>query len=162
MSSSDSRALQPPAFDPAAVPSKTGTGYPEPFREQVLRRSKKLLADAAGLKAFGVNLVRLEPGGWSSQRHWHTHEDELVYVLEGEVVLVTNAGEQILGPGMAAGFPAGKQDGHHFVNRTERAAVYLEIGNRVEADECFYPDIDMEWRMTPAGPAYVHRNGDPY
>lgn len=162
MSDHESRALELPALDPAAVPSRTSTSYPEPFREQVLRRSKKFLADAVGLKAFGVNLVRLEPGGWSSQRHWHTREDEMVYVLEGEVVLVTNAGDQVLGPGMVAGFPAGKPDGHHFINRTDRIAVYLEIGDRVAEDECFYSDIDMEWRSTPDGRAFVHRNGDPY
>jgi uncharacterized cupin superfamily protein len=162
MSTKEFPAPRPPAFDPAAVAARTGSGYPSPFREDVVGRVKRALGDAAGLKAFGVNLVRLEPGAWSSQRHWHTLEDELIYVLEGELVLVTDAGEQVLGPGMAAGFPAGKPDGHHLINRSDRPGLYLEVGSRADDDACFYPDIDMEWRRTPDGFAYVHRNGKPY
>ena len=122
-----------------------------------------ILGDALGLRHFGVNLVRLPPGLWSSQRHWHTHEDEFVYVVEGEVVLVTDAGERVLRAGMVAGFPAGRPDGHHFINRSNRDALFLEVGNRAREDAVFYSDIDMEWRPTPDGEGvYVHRDGTPY
>lgn len=154
--------LQSPALDPSTLPTKQGSRYPAPFREVVLARSKQIIGDALGLKAFGVNLVRLPPGAWSSQRHWHTHEDEFVYVVEGQVTLVTNAGEQVLGPGMVAGFPAGSQDGHHLINRSDKDAVFLEVGNRVDADECVYNDIDMELRLRNGEGVFVHKNGEPY
>jgi len=119
------------------------------------------LGDAAGLTQFGVNLMRLAPGAWSSQRHWHTHEDEFVYVLEGEVVLVTDSGEEVLRPGDCVGFKAGVPDGHHLQNRSERDAVFLEIGTRATAeDECFYPDIGMRALKNRAG--YVDWDGRPY
>src|SRR3546814_2178981 len=94
-------------------------------------------------RSFGVNLVRLPPGALSSQRHWHSQEDEFVYLLEGELTLITDSGEQVLKPGMAAGFPAGKGDGHHMVNNGKDWAVYLEVGNRSLDDETTYPDIDL-------------------
>ena len=150
--------LVPPALDPATVSSRTGTAYPEAFAAPCAARSKQALGNQLGLQAFGVNLVRLEPGSWSSQRHWHTREDEFVFVLEGEVTLVTDAGEQLLQPGMAAGFTAGKADGHHLVNRTDRVAVYLEVGDRTPDDEVTYPDIDLRHSDL----AFRHKNGEPY
>jgi uncharacterized cupin superfamily protein len=119
-----------PALDPMTVAERKGSGYPKPYNEPCMARSKRALGDAAGLVSIGVNLVRLEPGAWSSQRHWHSRDDEFVYVLEGELALVTEAGEQTLTPGMAAGFPAGKADGHHLINRGRKTAVYLEVGGR--------------------------------
>src|SRR5512142_1965965 len=110
------RKLNLPALDPASGPGRRGSGYPEPFRSRMGDRVKRALGDACGLTKFGVNLVTLGPGGQSALRHWHTLEDEFVYVLEGEVVLVTDAGEQRLTAGMCAGYPAGKRDGHHFLN----------------------------------------------
>ena len=108
-------------------------------------------------------MVELPPGCWSSQRHWHSHEDEFVYVLEGELTLVTDAGEQVLRAGMAAGFPAGQPDGHHLINRTDRPAVYLEVGTRREdVDEVDYPDIDMAVRQGPDGQRFVKKSGEPY
>jgi len=155
--------LAPPALDPETAPLRRGTDYPAPFHEPVAPREKRRLGDALGLSQFGVNLVTLPPGCWSSQRHWHTHEDEFVWVLDGELVLVSDAGEQVLGPGAAAGFPAGKADGHHLINRTDRPARYLEVGTcRDDVDEVFYPDIDMEVRQTERGQAYVKRSGEPY
>jgi uncharacterized cupin superfamily protein len=155
--------LSLPALDPKTAPRREGSGYPEPFREAVAARSWRTLGDALGLTQFGLNLVTLPPGCWSSQRHWHTHEDELVYMLEGELVLVTDAGEQTLGPGMAAGFPAGKPDGHHLVNRSDRPGVFLVVGTRATGrDETFYPDIDLEWRVRGDREGYVHRSGEPY
>ena len=156
-------SLKPPALDPDTVTPRTGTGYPEPFREPVMARRKRALGDALGLTHYGVNLVELPPGTWSAQRHWHSHEDEFIYVLEGELILVTDWGEQTLTAGMAAGFPAGKADGHHLVNRTEEAAVYLEIGDRSADDEVHYPDVDLLCRRRDDGErGFVHRDGEPY
>ncbi len=153
----------PPALDPASLPARTGSSYPEPWGSASGAREKRALGDALGLSAFGVNLVRLPPGAPSSQRHWHSHEDEFVYVLEGEVTLITDAGEQVLTPGMTAGFPAGKEDGHHMVNRSDDWAVYLEVGNRSPQDACHYPDIDLHLPAAPDGKyRFTHKNGEPY
>jgi uncharacterized cupin superfamily protein len=155
--------LQAPALDPQTVPPRRGSSYPEQFRAEVEGRIKRALGDATGVSQFGVNLVELPPGCWSAQRHWHTHEDEFVYVLDGELILVTDAGEQVLRTGMAAGFPAGRPDGHHLINRTDRPATYLEVGTRREdVDEVDYPDIDMAVRQTPEGQRFVKKNGEPY
>src|SRR3984885_9342026 len=126
-----------------------GTLYPTPFDQPCRTRERRKLGDAAGLKQFGVNLLRLPPGAWSSQRHWHTAEDEFVYVLEGEVVLVTDAGEETLRPGDCAGFKAGVEDGHHLQNRSKADVVLLEVGSRKAEDAGDYPDIDM--RFSPDG-----------
>src|SRR3546814_19569371 len=116
-----------PALDPATVEARKGSSYPEPWRSACGEREKQALGDALGLNAFGVNLVRLPPGALSSQRHWHSQEDEFVYLLEGELTLITDRGEQVLKPGMAAGFPAGKGDGHPMVNNDKDWAVSLEV-----------------------------------
>ena len=147
--------MQPPVLDPASLEPRTGSGYPEPYRSRVLPREKRAIGDAFGLTRLGVNLTRLMPGRESSMRHWHTHEDELVYVLEGEVALVTDAGEQVLRAGQCAGFAAGARDGHQLVNRGDRPAVYLEISNRDERDEAHYPDVDLHY----AGGAFTRRDG---
>jgi uncharacterized cupin superfamily protein len=117
-------------LDPDSVTPRVGSIYPAPFAEPLKGREKRALGDAAGLSQFGVNLVTLQPGAWSSQRHWHENEDEFIYVLEGEVTLITDAGEQVLKPGLAAGFPAGKTNGHHLVNRSDKPARYFEVGTR--------------------------------
>jgi uncharacterized cupin superfamily protein len=148
-------------IDIAAAPEKRGSGYPAPFHETGMRKFRKKLGDAAGLTQFGVNLLELEPGAWSAQRHWHTAEDEFVYVLEGEVVLKTDAGEEVLRAGDCAGFRAGDADGHCLVNRTDRVVKVLEVGGRrPEADAVDYPDIDL---MIPEGTRkYFHKDGTPY
>ena len=156
-------ALVLPALDPAAVPVRTETSYPEPFRSRVLPREKRRLGDACGLTHIGVNLSTLMPGKESSMRHWHTHEDEFVFVLEGEVVLRTNAGEQILSAGMCAGFPAGSTNGHQLVNRSDRPARYLEISNRDPEDRAEYPDVDLAYRKAPDGSAiFTRKDGERY
>jgi uncharacterized cupin superfamily protein len=143
------------------APGSQGSGYPSPFDEPCRQRFRRRLGDAAGLTQFGVNLLTLPPGAWSSQRHWHTVEDEFVYVVEGEVVLVTDAGEELLKAGDCAGFPAGAPDGHHLQNRSNRVATVLEVGSRRPADdEVFYSDIDM--RAPKGDVGYVHRDGTPY
>ncbi len=151
-----------PAIDAMSVEAHTGSSYPAPFDADCAGREKRRLGDAFGLTQFGVNLLRLPPGQWSSQRHWHHGEDELVYVLDGEVTLVTDAGEQTLRPGMVAGFKAGVPDGHHLVNRSGRDAVVLEVGTRLEQDPADYSDIDMLVRVVDGKERFVHRDGTPY
>jgi uncharacterized cupin superfamily protein len=155
-------ALTLPALDPGAVPERRGSGYPEPLRARVADRAKRALGDACGLTKFGVNLVTLGPGAQSALRHWHTLEDEFVYVLEGEVVLVTGAGEQVLSAGMCAGYPAGRPDAHHFVNRSGRAVRFLEVGSRIPGDDCFYPDDDLMWCRNEDGEYAAHKDGRRY
>ncbi len=154
--------LKPPALDPATLPVKTGSDYPEPFKAAVAGRERRALGDALGLENFGVNLTRLPPGCASSQRHWHSRQDEFVYIVEGEVVLVTDAGEQVLIAGMVAGFPAGTGDGHQLVNKSDRDAFYLEVGDRTSGDDVDYPDIDMLVRWIDGEKKYVHKDGTPY
>ncbi len=154
--------LHKPALDPATVTPRTDSGYPEPFRSRVLPREKRALGDALGLTRFGVNLTTLAPGKESSMRHWHTHEEEFVYVLEGEPTLVTDAGDQLLAPGTCAGFAAGSRDGHQFVNRGEVPAVYLEIGSRDDADTVHYPDVDLAWNAPGLPGRYSRKDGTPY
>jgi uncharacterized cupin superfamily protein len=150
-----------PKIDIENAPTRFGTGYPPPFDEPCRERKRWKLGDAAGLTQFGVNLLRLPPGAWSSQRHWHHGEDEFVWVLEGEGVLVTDAGEQALRPGDCAGFKAGVADGHHIQNRSDRELVLLEVGTRSPAvDGCDYPDIDLV--IAPGSSGYSHRDGAPY
>jgi uncharacterized cupin superfamily protein len=149
--------LKPPALDPASLSPRTGSGYPEPYRSRVLPREKRALGDALGLTRIGVNLTTLFPGKESAMRHHHTHEDELVFIVEGEVVLRTDEGEQTLTAGMCAGFPAGVANGHQLVNRSDRPARYLEISNREPADGVEYPDDDLAFRKTPDGAAVFSR-----
>jgi len=152
----------PPALDPAEVVATRGSSYPEPFRAAVAGRAKRALGDALGLANFGVNLVTVAPGDASSRRHWHRRQDEFVYVLEGELTLVTEGGEQVLGPGMAAGFPAAVADGHKLVNRGPRRAVYLEVGDRLPGDAVIYPDIDLAGAPGPDDFVFTHKDGTPY
>lgn len=149
-------------IEPQKVPSLVGTMYPPPFDRPCRARERRKLGDAAGLTQFGVNLQRLPPGTWSSQRHWHSLEDEFVYVLEGEVVLVTDAGEETLRAGDAVGFKAGVADGHHIQNRSTRDAVLLEVGSRHAADQSSYPDIDLRAPAHEKPAMYTHRDGTPY
>ena len=151
-----------PAVDPASVPEQHGSGYPEPFRSRMGERAKRRLGDACGLTKFGVNLVTLGPGAQSALRHWHTQEDEFVYVLTGEVVLVSDDGEQALGPGMCAGYPGGRKNGHHFINRSAAPATYLEVGNRIQGDNALYPDDDLMWGEDENGVFAAHKDGRRY
>jgi uncharacterized cupin superfamily protein len=135
--------LKLPAFDPSVVSETNFTSYPEPHRATNQTRYNRRLGDHAGLRNFGVNLTRIIPGGQSSYRHAHSRQDEFIFVLEGEVVLQTNDGEQTLKPGMCAGFAAGSGDAHRFVNRSATDAKLLVIGDRSSGDEITYPDVDM-------------------
>jgi uncharacterized cupin superfamily protein len=145
------KSLSLPALVPDSVSPRNSSGYPEPFRSRVLPREKRALGDALGLTKIGINLTSLPPGKESSMRHHHTHEDEFVFVVEGEVVLCTDEGEQTLTAGTCAGFPAGTPNGHALVNRSARVARYLEISNRDPADTAVYPDVDLAYSRDEAG-----------
>ena len=149
-------------IDIARVADDTSSTYPEEFRRDVIGRERKRLGNAAALTQFGVNLCRLKPGAASSHRHWHQHEDEFVYVLEGEVVLAENDGETILRPGDAAGWKAGVANGHRLINRSSRDAIFLEVGTRSPVERVDYPDIDMRAVRDEKGGGYVHKDGTPY
>jgi uncharacterized cupin superfamily protein len=144
-----------------SVPVVVGSGYPAPFDKACAARARQRLGTPAGLTDFGVNLLRLPPGTWSSQRHWHTAEDEFVFVVEGEVVLITDSGEETLRALDSAGFKAGVKDGHHLQNRSTRDALVLEIGSRKQHDEGEYSDIDMRFLRAGAGD-FAHKDGTPY
>jgi uncharacterized cupin superfamily protein len=149
-----------PKIDIAAVPERKGTGYPAPFDAPCADRVRQRLGDAGGLTDVGVNLMRLPPGNWSSQRHWHSEEDELVYVLEGELVLIEDGGETVLRAGDCAAFPKNSGNGHHMINRSATMAVYLEVGTRSPTDVITCSDIDM---MSPSiDGRFLHKDGTPY
>jgi uncharacterized cupin superfamily protein len=155
--------LARPALDPADVEPRSTCGYPEPFRSRVMPREKRPLGAALGLTKLGVNLTTLQPGKESSIRHFHTHDDEFVFVLEGELILRTDQGEQRLCAGMCAGFPAGSRDAHQLVNRSDRPARYLEIGSDDPADVPHYPDVDLAYQRGPDGRGFFARkDGSPY
>ena len=151
-----------PKIDIEKIALDTSTGYPSPFNKAVEGRSRKRLGNAAGLDQFGVNLCRLKPGAASSQRHWQQNEDEFVYVIEGEVVLCEDGGETVLKPGDAAGWKAGVPNGHCLINRSDRDAVFLEVGTRAASEKVTYPDIDMLFERSGSSRKYTRKSGEPY
>ena len=154
---------EPIAIRAADAPPRTKpSNYPEVFARRMAGRIKHPLGDLFGLSNFGVNLVRLTPGSVSSLRHGHTRQDEFIYVLEGTPVLVTNAGEMQLAPGMCAGFKAGNGDAHHLINRSDADVVYLEMGDRTPGDEGFYPDDDLKAVLGNGVWCFTHKDGTPY
>src|ERR1700754_4004395 len=149
-----------PKLDIAAIPGRKGSGYPAPFDTPCAERIRQRLGNAGGLTDFGVNLMHLPPGSWASQRHWHSHEDEFVYVLDGELVLIEDQGETLLRAGDCAAFAKNSGNGHHLVNRSDRMAVYLEMGTRHADDLTTCSDIDM--MSANADGRFVHKDGTPY
>jgi uncharacterized cupin superfamily protein len=149
-------------INPDNIPEVTSSNYPLVFQHLVAGRTKKRLGDVAGLTNFGVNLVTLKPGSCSSIRHWHSHQDEFIYIIQGEVTLITNSGETILQAGNMAGFAAGKPDGHHLINYSDAIAIYLEIGDRTAGDTANYPDTDLVAQHTSDGWMFLHRDGSLY
>jgi uncharacterized cupin superfamily protein len=146
-------------IDIASARARVGSRYPKPFDEPCRDKTRRRLGLAAGLTQFGVNLLELGPGACSSQRHWHAHEDEFVYVVRGPVVLVSDAGETMLNTGDCAGFKAGECNGHHLQNRAASTALILESARGGQGNpHAEYPDIDL--RVTEQG--YVHKDGRPY
>ena len=148
-----------PKLDLSLIAKRKGSSYPAPFDRECTERIRQRLGDAGGLTQFGVNLLHLPPGAWSSQRHWHTQEDEFVYVLSGEVVLITDQGEETLHPGDCAAFPKNRPDGHHFVNRSASPVLCLEIGTRMADDRGVYSDVDM---LVDPQRGFTHKDGTPY
>ncbi len=149
-----------PKVDVATVPERKGVGYPAPFDKLSADRVRQRLGNAGGINDFGINLMHLPPGNWSSQRHWHTHEDEFVYVLEGELTLIEDGGETILRAGDCAAFPKNTGNGHHMINKSGKMAVYLEVGSRWPEDVTTCSDIDM--MSTNADGRFTHKDGSPY
>lgn len=149
-----------PKIEIAQVPERKGVGYPQPFAAQSANRVRQRLGDAGQLEDFGVNLTRLPPGEWSSQRHWHSAEDEFVLLLEGELVLVEDGGETVLRAGEAAAFPKGTGNGHHLVNRSDFWAVYLEVGSRAQDDVATCSDVDLISNNRDG--RFRHKDGAPY
>lgn len=160
MHSSHHQELCMPKVDLASVPLRQGSGYPAQFAAPCAARTRQRLGDAGGLKDFGVNRMTLPPGGWSSQRHWHSHEDEFVYVLEGELTLIEDGGETVLRAGDCGAFPKGTGNGHHLINRSDAIAVYLEVGSRNPLDLTTCSDIDM--KSANSDGRFVHKDGTPY
>jgi len=153
-------SLHKPALNPLTLDPVSRTSYPEPYRSRVMPREKRLLGECLGLTKIGVNRTTLPPGRESSMRHWHTHEEEFIFILEGEVILRTDGGEQILKAGSCAGFPAGAADGHQLINRSDQPAVYLEVSNRDAEDTVYYSDPDVDMIATSRG--MTRRDGTPY
>ena len=151
-----------PKINITKIPGDTAVRYPAPFAEPLKGREKQKLGDAIGLTQFGVNLTTLKPGAWSAQRHWHKNEDEFIYVLQGEIVLVEDGGETVLKPGDAAGWKANAGNGHCLINRTDRDALYLEVGTRLAKESVVYPDVDMLLERDEHGARYLHKSGEPY
>lgn len=151
-----------PKIDISKIPVRSGSFYPAPFKPPHEGRHKRALGDAGGLTQFGVNLTRIAAGSASALRHWHETEDEFIYMLEGELVLIENDGETVLQPGDAAAFKAGSGNAHRLLNRSGRDAVYLEVGTRASADRVHYPDDDLLLERGPQSRRYLHKSGEPY
>src|SRR5438477_13095714 len=149
-----------PKIDIASVPQRRGSGYPAPFLLKAGERVRQALGDAGGLDDFGVNVLKLPPGAWSSQRHWHNAEDEFIWILSGEATLVTDEGELVLRAGDCAAFPKHRPNGHHLINKSTAMATVLEVGTRSGEDVCEYPDIDM--RIDARDGQYRRRDGTAY
>lgn len=149
-------------LDLASVPVKTGSIYPAPYGDQMTGRSSLRLGEAGGLTQFGANLVMLEPGARSSLRHWHAYEDEFVMVTEGDLVLVTDAGDTPMGPGDCAAFPAGVADGHCLVNRSDSVGRFLVVGSKTPHEVATYSDVDLMVTMEQGAATFTRRDGTPY
>lgn len=148
--------------DPMRLKPRTGAIYPGPLSEGFEGRLKRALTSRLGLTQFGVNLTTLQPGARSSLRHWHEREDEFIYMLEGELTLVTMEGEQTIRTSMAVGFPAGDRNGHCLVNKGSGVATYLEVGTRAQSDDVTYPDHDLMGEKRDGRFRFLHRDGEPY
>lgn len=144
------------------APRTKPSNYPEPFASRMAGREKRPLGDLFGLSNFGVNLTQLLPGAASALRHAHSKQDEFVYILHGHPVLLTNAGETQLAPGMCAGFKAGEENGHQLLNRTTEKVIYLEVGDRSAGDAVMYPDDDIQAILIEGKWQFAHKDGSPY
>ena len=160
--SKDTRTGKDMVVDPAELPVESGTPYPAPHDAIVQGRHRSRLSPVLGLTKFGVNVLRIEPGAQSSARHWHSEQDEFVYVLEGEATFVTDEGDTIVKAGMAAGFPAGNPNGHTLVNRSNSDVLVLEVGDRPVSEDVEYPDIDMANAVRDGKPNFTRKDGSAF
>src|SRR5437016_8638034 len=151
-----------PKIDIAKIAPRLGSSYPQSFKAPIVGREKTALGDAAGLTQFGVNLTRLKPGAASALRHWHETEDDFIYVLQGEIMLIEDGGTTVLLPGDAAGFQAGVPNGHHLVNKSQRDALYLEVGTRAKRERAHYADVDLVCDRDESGFRFSRRSGELY
>jgi uncharacterized cupin superfamily protein len=149
-----------PKIEMTQLAEKSGSSYPAELRKPCEGRHWRSLGDVAGLTQFGANLMRVEPGSWSSLRHWHEQEDEFLIMVSGELVLVEDEGETPMRPGDCAGFPKGSGNGHHLVNRTQQDGVFLVVGTRAPNERCHYPDVDLLFVEDGDGPRYTSRSGE--
>jgi len=149
-------------IDQSSLTRKTGSDYPEPYASMMKKRSYLMLGDAGGLTQFGANITILEPGGMSSMRHWHMNGDEFVMVTKGEVVMVTDDGETVMHAGDCSAFPAGVENGHHFINKTDTEARFLVVGTRVSEDTVYYSDVDMMVKDTDGVGEFTRKDGSPF
>jgi uncharacterized cupin superfamily protein len=150
-----------PKIDIAKIPAQQIASYPKEFAAVIAGREKQKIGDVVGLTQFGVNITRIKAGAASALRHWHEHEDEFIYMLEGELVLKENDGETVLKPGDAAGFKAGSGIAHCLINRTTRDAVYLEVGTRAKNERVHYPDVDFMMERDETSRRYFRKSGEP-
>jgi uncharacterized cupin superfamily protein len=151
-----------PKIDISKLAARAATNYPDAFKHVVEGREKTALGNAVGLTQFGVNLTRMKPGAASALRHWHENEDEFVYILQGELVLVEDEGETVLKPGDCAGFKANVPNGHHLLNKSNTDALYLEIGTRAQSERAHYPDVDLKFERDENNVRILHKSGEPY
>jgi uncharacterized cupin superfamily protein len=152
----------PSAIKATDAPKREGSRYPEPFHEICMARTKHLLGNEFGLTQFGVNLAIIQPGAWSSQRHWHENEDEFIYVIEGEITLSDDDGDHLLTPGMCAGFKANNGNGHCLKNLSDKPVKYLEVGTRLSNETAWYSDIDMKVSVVANVQKFTKKDGSPY
>lgn len=146
-----------------ALPPETDNFLPEPFSTRLGKSEWRALSDHFGLSHFGVSLEVLSPDAQSALRHWHTKSDEFVYILEGELTLITDGSEKVLGPGMCAGFKANDENGHHLVNKSGKPATFIVVGSRTQNDKVHYPDDDIQWLADKSGkPKAAHKDGSLY
>lgn len=148
-----------PVIDQGKAPRKTGSIYPEPYAAMMEGRSSLRLGEAGGLTQYGVNLVVLEPGALSSLRHWHQNEDEFVWIVEGECILVEDQGETLMRPGDCAAFPAGAPNGHHFLNRSDRVAKFLVVGTKAAQEVATYSDVDLRVELGCGKARFTYKDG---
>ncbi len=150
-----------PKIDIAKIPAQQIASYPKEFAQVISGREKQRIGDAMGLTQFGVNITRIKAGSASALRHWHEQEDEFIYMLDGELVLQESDGETVLRPGDAAGFKAGSDAAHCLMNRTDRDALYLEVGTRAKSERVHYPDVDFMMERDGTGRRYFRKSGEP-
>ena len=149
-----------PKVDLSQIEQTNRTGYPEPYSNDVAGRLYRRVGQATGLKDIGVSHCVLEPGAWSSQRHWHEGIDEFVVMLDGEAVLVEDDGETIMRPGDCAVFLKDVPNGHHLINRTDRDCTFLAFDCQIGEGDCHYPDADLHFKVEDG--SYTRKDGSSY